>query len=863
MHKKLPYFLLSVLSLLTGLSSFGQEKAYPLGSTRALLQEILAQSTPGQRVLPEISLPVSSSKRFRARLNVQESNGANNGRLIGEVSGVAHSNFFMQIAGNELKGHIMLADTREAYRYYSDAAGNAYVTSVDINELICMNLEQPAGAGLQGNTAAAAAWLPETFSFQSYPGGNGCVLLDFDGQYVAGTPWNNGNPIDALPANLTDAEVRELWELVSEDYRALHINITTSEAVFNTYPKNRRMRCIITPTNTAAPGSGGVALISSFNWNDDSPCWVFNGGAKAGGEAASHEIGHTLGLGHDGRPGEGYFAGHGNWAPIMGVGYYRPISQWSKGEYANANNKEDDLAIMTDSRFGVGYRIDDYGNTRQLAANLPIGRGDTVKVSGVIDRTGDIDLFTFKSHGGRIKLDFNPVARHADLDILVTLSNQQGNVIVQSDPAGLSAQIDTIITAGNYYLSVTGTGAGDPVTNGYSNYSSLGAYTIAGTIKGGKSKGYAATVYPACGCDAGAGIGLDPGNYTRLELQQKGIADKDISSLEIKGGYEILLYKSSDLSGPYKVFRDDVSCLTKYQLNDSISSVRVRSLINQAPLVKITSPLPSLVYAAPVSKITIAAEAEDVDGTIVKVEFFNGTTKLGEDSVAPYTYDWLNVGAGAYNLVIKATDDRGSVSTTQQSLTVSSEGAATFYQDCYYGGAAVALVAGSYDLAQMNIMGIPNDWVSSIKVKAGYEILAYRDAGFSGPSYVLGSDIDCMVNTVVNGETVNLNDWVSSMVIRPVASAARIAAIKTDVEKEADRTVLVAPNPVVDRVTVRVIGKANHLYIRVFDINGKETLAPQRIGNGQQLNLSQLKPGVYVISITADQQVITRKLIKQ
>jgi hypothetical protein len=23
-------------------------------------------------------------------------------------------------------------------------------------------------------------------------------------------------------------------------------------------------------------------------------------------------------------------AGHGDWAPIMGVGYYRPISQWSK-----------------------------------------------------------------------------------------------------------------------------------------------------------------------------------------------------------------------------------------------------------------------------------------------------------------------------------------------------------------------------------------------------------------------------------------------------------------------------------------------------------------------------------------------------
>lgn len=34
-------------------------------------------------------------------------------------------------------------------------------------------------------------------------------------------------------------------------------------------------------------------------------------------EAASHEVGHRLGLHHDG---PGYYPGHGNWAPIMGVG---------------------------------------------------------------------------------------------------------------------------------------------------------------------------------------------------------------------------------------------------------------------------------------------------------------------------------------------------------------------------------------------------------------------------------------------------------------------------------------------------------------------------------------------------------------
>ena len=39
--------------------------------------------------------------------------------------------------------------------------------------------------------------------------------------------------------------------------------------------------------------------------------------------------------------------GHAGWAPIMGVGYYQNISHWSKGEYAYANNTEDDTAIIS------------------------------------------------------------------------------------------------------------------------------------------------------------------------------------------------------------------------------------------------------------------------------------------------------------------------------------------------------------------------------------------------------------------------------------------------------------------------------------------------------------------------------------
>ena len=62
--------------------------------------------------------------------------------------------------------------------------------------------------------------------------------------------------------------------------------------------------------------------------------------------------------------------------------------------------------------------------------------------------------------------------------------------------------------------------------------------------------------------------------------------------------------------------------------------------------------------------ITINATASDSDGTISKVEFFRGTTKLGEDTSAPYSFAWSDVAAGTYNLTAKATDNDGATTTS-------------------------------------------------------------------------------------------------------------------------------------------------------------------------------------------------------
>ncbi|MES2284143.1 MAG: Ig-like domain-containing protein [Bacteroidota bacterium] len=79
--------------------------------------------------------------------------------------------------------------------------------------------------------------------------------------------------------------------------------------------------------------------------------------------------------------------------------------------------------------------------------------------------------------------------------------------------------------------------------------------------------------------------------------------------------------------------------------------------------VSITSPANNSTFSAG-STIVIQATASGGPGTIQKVEFFEGSTKLGEDLTQPYSYTWNNVSIGSYTLRAKVTDDAGNTFTS-------------------------------------------------------------------------------------------------------------------------------------------------------------------------------------------------------
>jgi gliding motility-associated-like protein len=152
------------------------------------------------------------------------------------------------------------------------------------------------------------------------------------------------------------------------------------------------------------------------------------------------------------------------------------------------------------------------------------------------------------------------------------------------------------------------------------------------------------------------------GNVTKVEFYAGGTKlGEDVTSpyafvwTNAPGGTHVLTAKATDNAS-------NISTSTAVTI--AVASA------NTPPKVAITSPLNNAQFT--VGNITITASASDTNGSISKVEFFNGTTKLGEDLTSPYTYVWADVLPGEYSLTAKATDNLNAVATSALvSITVS------------------------------------------------------------------------------------------------------------------------------------------------------------------------------------------------
>ena len=163
--------------------------------------------------------------------------------------------------------------------------------------------------------------------------------------------------------------------------------------------------------------------------------------------------------------------------------------------------------------------------------------------------------------------------------------------------------------------------------------------------------------------------------------------DGSIKKVEFYSGSKLL---DTETGSPYSFVWNNVSAgnytitakATDNSGNTTTSdgvSVTVSSSSNSSyPTVNLTSPTQNASYKTG-STVTISADASDADGSVDKVEFYNGSTLLHTETTSPFIWDWNNVSAGNYTITAKATDNDGHTTTSAGvSITVSSSSSSSY-----------------------------------------------------------------------------------------------------------------------------------------------------------------------------------------
>ena len=188
-----------------------------------------------------------------------------------------------------------------------------------------------------------------------------------------------------------------------------------------------------------------------------------------------------------------------------------------------------------------------------------------------------------------------------------------------------------------------------------------------------------------------------------------------------------------------------------------------RLYANAAPTVSLTAP-PANVGVNPGSVVTVSATAIDSDGSVVRVDFYDGSTLIGSSTGPQYSILWTAGAVGQHNLSAMATDNSGATTTSAAvAVTVSAVlppagGTGTGLQGQYFNN---LLLSGTPKLQRTEAVNF--DWgTGSPGAGVPPNFFSARWTGLlqatTGGIYQLQTTSDDGVRVWVNGVQL-INNW--------------------------------------------------------------------------------------------------------
>ena len=156
-----------------------------------------------------------------------------------------------------------------------------------------------------------------------------------------------------------------------------------------------------------------------------------------------------------------------------------------------------------------------------------------------------------------------------------------------------------------------------------------------------------------------------------------------------------------------------------------------------------TNKAPTVAFIAPANNtgvvqgtaVNLIATASDVDGTVARVEFYDGVALLATVNAAPFNFNWANAAAGTHTLTAKATDNLGATTTSATITLTVTAGTTTL--------PAGALAEWTFDAATGPTAPDTSGNGKTLTLRTGASITAAGKAGaalqLAGPNSIGGA----------------------------------------------------------------------------------------------------------------------------